>query len=113
MAKSSKATQGSKAKSRLAAPARAVSKKKLGKPAALPVRSAPKKAKAVRTRALESVAPITATSALLAHLRADQLGVQLVMGRARRDELFPTGDDRLGDGDEEGAFLGGPEWVMG
>lgn len=101
MAKSSKATRGSKAKARSTPPARPSAKKNPASAAPLPVRSAPTKAKAARTRALESVAPITANSALLAHLRADELrAVQQVLSgkssllhgspRARDAALFTS-----------------------
>jgi hypothetical protein len=72
MAKTSKATRGSKPKIRPAAPTRPSAKKPPVKAKPLAVRSAPAKPKAVRTRALESVAPLATTSALLAQLRADE-----------------------------------------
>jgi superfamily II DNA helicase RecQ len=72
MAKTSKATRGSKPKVRSAAPTRPSAKKQPVKAKPLAVRSAPAKPRAVRTRALESVAPLATTSALLAQLRADE-----------------------------------------
>ena len=72
MAKTSKTTRGSKPKAPLAKPSRPSAKKPPVKSKLLAVRSAPGKAKAVRARALESVAPLATTSALLAELREDE-----------------------------------------
>lgn len=72
MAKSAKVTRGSKAKAPAAAPRKPGAKKVTKAPRAA-VRSAPAPKKETRTaRALESVAPLAATSALLAHLRTDE-----------------------------------------
>jgi hypothetical protein len=73
MAKSASIARGSKAKARPTARAKPTAKQ-ARKVAPAPVRSVPAPGKALRTaRALETVAPLPATSALLAQLRADEL----------------------------------------